>query len=85
LTDVQTDIVDIMSWRRNAPIGEDYTYFTGMLCSAREKDPAIHKVGDEAWNLASRGRVCLIQRKIDAGNYAYVAVASDLAPWPVKL
>jgi hypothetical protein len=77
-------VTDLESWRSGAAPGDHAEYHRGSLVADRLKDPACDKIAADAWRLAERGRVCLVQKKIRDGVYSYIAVASDLKPWPVR-
>ena len=76
--------VHLDSWRNSAAIGQSIVYHTGFIANDRLRYADVDKVGNDAWSLASRGRVCLTQRKINIGKYDYIAVASALKPWPIE-
>ena len=77
-------MIDVQTWRHQATAGEALVYHTGFLTNDRTNSAEVDRVGNDAWSLAERGRVCLTQRKIKDGCYDYVATASNLKPWPVR-
>jgi hypothetical protein len=75
-------VTDLESWRSSAAPGDHAEYHRGYLANQRFRD--VDKIATDAWRLAEQGRVCLVQKKIKDGVYSYIAVASDLKPWPVR-
>jgi hypothetical protein len=76
------DKLDIINWRNQAEIGDEIVYHTGYLANQRFRD--VDKIAADAWRLAERGRVCLVQKKLGDGRYEYIAVASNLKSWLIR-
>ncbi len=79
-----TNEVNFCSWLAQAEPGDSLEYHRGFLCldrggfeSARDNknDHAIDQLADRAFDLAKRGFLHLIQRRLGPDTFSYIAIA----------
>lgn len=62
---------------RNIKKGEQIIYHTGCLASDREFSKHINDIAHEAWMLCVHKTVTLVQKKISAYQYEYIAIGTS--------
>lgn len=67
-----------VAWFRSAESGGRICYFTGQLARSRRR-PGLHQLADGAGTLCSLGLVSLVQIRLAADDYKYLAERRGLA------
>lgn len=77
---------DFEAWLREARPGEQVTYYTGHLCYDRESivtlagkqvhmyTEPLHTLAATVYGAYERGKIILVQRKVDAFDTDYIAI-----------
>lgn len=81
---LSTNEVNFCSWLAQAEPGDALEYHRGFLCLDRggfestrgnKQSQALDQLADRAFDLAERGFVHLIQRRIGPETFSYIAIA----------
>jgi hypothetical protein len=79
-----------MAWAKNAGPGDTITYHEGLLSEDRTSGPSplpekaraeLHRMAGQVMGLAVSGEVLLVQRRLEPGRIAYIAIKpKDIQP-----
>lgn len=70
----------LSDWYSTAKKGERFTYYRGLIAMDRDRTtakkaelcPEVNFVADFAWNMAARGVVSLIQKRVAPRQFDYM-------------
>lgn len=76
-------VATFLAWAKSAAPGDSITYHEGLLCEDRTSGPSplpekaraeLHRVAGHAMGLAVNGDLLLVQRRLEPGRIAYIAI-----------
>lgn len=83
-------VAAFLAWAKTADPGDAITYHEGLLSEDRTAGPShlpekaraeLHRVAGRAMGMAISGEVLLVQRRIEPGRIAYIAIKpKDIQP-----